>query len=189
MTADEVGFKLQPVEIHRHGPAEFAGNHPVCFGHALKLARGHVAALDDGARREYFLQRGDDLLLALLHAERGNLEREHVLVFVHDQAAEEIALGIHNPERCGVGQVFLTHDQGGADAFLEKVLVHFHPFGRKHADVDAGFGIVVAHAQQTLAMVFDLDHFAVAGLGGHAQDGAVIHPRMSRYDAVGLAGF
>ena len=42
---------------------------------------------------------------------------------------------------------------------------------------------------QPLAMVFDLDEFAVGGRLGDAEDFAVINPRMAGHDAVGLARF
>jgi len=50
-------------------------------------------AFHDGAGRKDFLQGGDDVSLAQVHAERGDLDDEDVLIFVHDEAAEEIALG------------------------------------------------------------------------------------------------
>jgi hypothetical protein len=51
------------------------------------------------------------------------LHDDHVFVFVHDEAAEKIALGVDHPEARRVRQVFLPHGQCGADAFLEKGLV------------------------------------------------------------------
>ena len=59
------------------------------------------------------------------------------------------------------GQMFLPDGERGADAFLEKFLVHLHAFRRQDADVDFGSGIEEADAEQPLAMVFDLDQFAV----------------------------
>ena len=44
-------------------------------------------------------------------------------------------------------------------------------------------------AEQSLAMVFDLDKFAVGDGRGDAQDFAGINPRMTRDNAVGFARF
>ena len=60
----------------------------------------------------------------------------------------------------------LTDGERGANALLEKGLVDFDPFRRKHADVDFGFRVEEADAEKPLAMVFDLDQFAVGGLCG-----------------------
>ena len=42
---------------------------------------------------------------------------------------------------------------------------------------------------KTLAMIFDLDQFAVAGLSRHAEDRGVINPGVSGNDAIRFAGF
>ena len=88
-----------------------------------------------------------------------------------------------------VRQMFLPDGQRGADAFLEKFLIHVHAFRREDADVDFGFGIEEADAEQPRAMVFDLHQFAVGDGRGDAQNFAGINPRMTRDDAVGFARF
>jgi hypothetical protein len=134
------------------------------------------------------LQRGNDHRLAQVHAQRRNLHHQHVLVLVHDEAAEEIAFGVHHTERRGARQVFLPHGQRGADTLLEKVLLHLHAIRRQHADVDLGLGVVKADAEEALAMVLHLHDLAVGGGLGQAQSGAVIDPRMACNDAVGFPG-
>ena len=57
-----------------------------------------------------------------------------------------------------------------AVALLEESLVQCHPVRRENADVDFGFGIVEADAEQTLAMVLHLDQRAVFSRLGQAQD-------------------
>ncbi len=147
-----------------------AVEHAVDLLHAFELARGHVAALQDGAWRKQLFEGGDDLVLSLLHAEGRNLHHKNVLVFVHDQAAKEIALGIDDAKRGRVGQVALPHCQGTLDALLEERLVHLDTIGRKQADVNPRFGVEEAHAQQPLAVILDLDELAVCGRCGNAKD-------------------
>ena len=55
--------------------------------------------------------------------------------------------------------------------------------------IDFGLRIEEAHAEEPLAVVLDLDEFAVGERRGDAQDFAVINPRMARDDAVGFARF
>ncbi len=90
--------------------------------------------------------------------------------------------------RC-VRQMLLPDGERGADAFLEKLFVHLHAFRRKDADIDFGAGIEEADAEQPLAVVFDLDEFAVGDGRGEAKNFAVINPRMTGDDAVGFARF
>lgn len=87
MAGAEVRLELKAVEIHGHRAIERAGEDSVRFGQTLELARGHFISLDDGARFEDGLKRREDLRLAQIHAQRGRLHHEHVVVFVHDKAA------------------------------------------------------------------------------------------------------
>ena len=72
------------------------------------------------------------------------------------------------------------------------LVVNPHPSGKKVAAALDALGVqrgdrvcaVLPNTPQTVAVFL-----AVASLGGHAEDGALIDPRMSRHDAVGLAGF
>src|ERR1019366_9445016 len=82
---------------------------------------------DDTSLRS-MMTRGDDHRLALIHAQRGNLHDQHVFVFVHDQAAQKIALGIHHAERRRLRQMLFPDGQRGADALLEKLFVRLHAF-------------------------------------------------------------
>ena len=49
-------------------------------------------------------------------------------------------------------------------------------------------GAIVARLERTVTEKTGRE-FAIAGLGGHAKDGAVINPRMACNDAVGFARF
>ena len=189
VAAENFDLELDAVEFDRHRPFEFAGQDAVGIRQPFKLARGGFVALDDGARGEDGLQRGEDHRLALVHAERGGLDDEDVFVFVHDEAAEEIALGVDDPEGGSVGQMSLPDRERRADAPFEECLVHLDPVRREDADVDPGPGIVEAGAEKALAMVFNLDELAVGGGLGEAQDGAVVNPGVPRHDAVGFARF
>jgi len=129
------------------------------------------------------------LRFPFVHAERGNLDDEDVFVFVDDEAAEEIAFGVDDAEGGGAGQMALAHGERFADALFKKGFVDVDAVRGKDADVDFGFGIEKAGAEEALAVVLDLGEFAIAGLGGHAEDRGVINPRMARHDAVGFAWF
>ena len=124
--------------------------------------------------------------LALVHAEGGNLDDEHVGVFVHDQAAEKIAFGVDHAKGGGLGKMFLADGQRRADAPDKKVAVDLHPLRGKDADLDFGFGIVEADAEETLAMVLDLHQRAIGGGRGQAQNGGGVNPGMPGQDAVGI---
>ena len=43
--------------------------------------------------------------------------------------------------------------------------------------------------EKTLAMIFDLGEFAITGLRRHAENGAVINPRVSRDNSIRFARF
>ncbi len=85
--------------------------------------------------------------------------------------------------------MLLPDGERGADAFLEKLFIHFDAFRREDADVDLRAGIVEARAEQPLAMIFDLDERAVHGGRGEAENFTVINPRMAGDNAVALARF
>jgi hypothetical protein len=128
------------------------------------------------------------VVLPLLHAEGGDLDHQHVLVFVHDQAAEEIALGVDRAIRRSAGHVAFAHGARGADALLEEVGVRLHAVHVQHADLDLGAGIVEAHAEHPVAGVLHLDEVAVVGGTGQAMHGGGVDPGMAGDDAVGFAG-
>ena len=102
---------------------------------------------------------------------------------------KKIAFGIDDAKRGGLRQMPLPDGQRGADAFLKKRFVHFDALRRKDADIDFGFRVEKADAEQPLAMVLDLDEFAVGAVRGQAENFAVINPRVAGHDAVGLARF
>lgn len=114
------------------------------------------------------------------------MQHQHVLVLVHDQAAQEIALGIYHAEGGCAGHVLRAHGQGFANALLEKVLIDFHTLGCEHAHPDARLGIPVADAEQALAVVLHLHNAAVGRFAGHAEHAAFVEPRMSGEEAVGF---
>ena len=75
--------------------------------------------------------------LALVHAERGNLHDQHVLVFVHDQAAQEIALGVHNAKRRWLpANAFCRTASAARMRSSKNYFIHFNAFRREQADVD-----------------------------------------------------
>ena len=59
--------------------------------------------------------------------------------------------------------MFFAYGQCLANTLFKEGFVHRHPFRRQHPYVNFGFGIVKADAEQTLAMIFDLDEITVAG--------------------------
>ena len=171
------------------GPVNSPASTPLASGSPSNLREATSLRSRMARGEKIFCSAATIMRFALVHAERGNLHDEHVLVFVHDEAAEEIALGIDHAEGGGVGHVLLPDGERVANAFLEKGFVDLDAFRREDADVDFRFGIEKADAEQALAMVFDLDEFAVAGVRGQAENGAVINPRMAGDDAVGFARF
>lgn len=90
MPRREVELEFQPVQLHPDRPRRFAHDRPLRLGQPLEAPRRHVIALQNRPRREQFLQHRKDHPFALIHAERRRLQHQHVLVFVHDQAAEQI---------------------------------------------------------------------------------------------------
>ena len=136
MAFNQVGFEFEAVEIGGNGAAEFAGENAAGFGKAFESARGNFAAFQNRAWGENFLESGDNLCFAFVHAKGRNLDDEHVFVFIDNQAAEKIALGVDHAERGGVWQVALPHGQSFADALLEEGFVDLDAFCRKDADVD-----------------------------------------------------
>jgi hypothetical protein len=117
------------------------------------------------------------------------LDNEDVFVLINDEAAEEIAFGIDDTERCRVWEMLLPYCERSANALFEEGLIYFDAFGAKDADIDSGFGIVEADAQKTLAMVFDLNQFAVGSRLSEAKNRAVVNPGMAGDYAVGFTGF
>ncbi len=82
----------------------------------------------------------------------------------------------------------MTYCQRGADAFLEKGFIRHDAVGGEEADVDLGLGIEQAHAEQALAVVFDLDQIAIGDGMGKAEDFVVVNPRVAGDDAIGFTG-
>ena len=187
MAAQQVHFKLQSVQLDRQFAVEFSRNDAVSVGQTFEFPRRDVVALNQGARRKDLLESGDHHRFTLVHAQRRRLQHQHILVFVHDQSAEKIALGIDHSEGSGFRQMLFPHLQRGANALLEERFIHGHPLRREHADVDFRFRIVETDAKQTLAMVFELDKLAVSGRLREPQDGALINPRMPCHHAVGFS--
>ena len=163
VAADQIGFEFQAVQFNRHRAFEGTDENAVGFRQVLRICAKRTSLRSMMARGEkIFCSAATIMRLALVHAERGNLHDQHVLVFVHDEAAQEIALGVDDAEGGGLGQMPFADGERGADAFLKKCFVDLDAFRREHADVDLGFGIVKADAEQPLAMVFDLHERAVA---------------------------
>ncbi len=50
VTADQIRFKFQSVQVHGHMTAQFAEQHAVRFRKPFKLARRHITAFHDDAR-------------------------------------------------------------------------------------------------------------------------------------------
>jgi len=128
------------------------------------------------------------------------LEDEDVFVFVDDEAAEEVALGVDDAEAGGAGEVALAQGVGLADALAEEFGVNLGALAGQEADADFGFGVVEADADEALAVVFDLDDGAIfqvrsgargarpSRAGNDAEDRAVVNPGVARDGAVGFAG-
>src|SRR5215470_8973370 len=113
-----------------------SGQNAVGFGQAFELASTGVAPFQNRSWRKDRLQGGDDIRLAAVHAERGNLNHKHVLVTIDDQPAEEIAFGVDHPIRGGGRELSFAKCQGSFEAFAKKRLVRIDTFGRKQAYVD-----------------------------------------------------
>lgn len=114
------------------------------------------------------------------------MDDEDVFVFVHDKAAEEIALSIDDAEGSRVGEMFLSEGQRRPDSFFKEGLIYFDAFRGEDANLDFGFGVVKSDAKETLTMVFDLDEFAIGCGLGETKDRAVVNPGMARENAVGF---
>src|SRR5579859_1885974 len=96
--ADEVRLKLQPVQLHGNRPVQFANQNSTRSFQSLKLARRHITAFKNRARRKDLLQRGDNQCFPLVHPQGGDLHNQYVLIFINDKAAQKITLGIDDPE-------------------------------------------------------------------------------------------
>ena len=75
--------------------------------------------------------------------------------------------------------MLLPNGKRGVNPLLEESLVNLHSLGCQHADIDPGFGIIKTDSQKALPMVLYLDHGAIFGWSGHAQDVAGIDPGMT----------
>jgi hypothetical protein len=127
------------------------------------------------------------LRFSLVHAEGGKLDDEDVFVFVNDEAAEEVALGVDEAKAGGLGQVFLAEGVGRADAFAKEFRADLDSFAREEADANFGFGVPKADADEALAVVLHLHQRAVVDVSSGAEEGAVVDPRVAGERAVSLA--
>ncbi len=188
VAAGEVDFELQAAEVDAHRAVQRTNEDAVGVSETFELAKGRVAPFKDAAGRKELLQNRRNHGLALVHAERGGLQDENVFVFVDDEAAEEIALGVDDAKGSGAGQMLLPDGERGANAFFKKCLVNRDALGGEQTDGNFGFGIVKARAEETLAVVLDLHDRAVVGGMSQTEDRAGVNPRMAGDDAVSFAG-
>ncbi len=182
-----VDVEFETVQFNWHRAFEGTDEDTVGFGESFEFAEAGFATFHDGARREDFNQGVEDKRFALVHRQRRNLHDEDVGIFVDDEAAQKIALGVDDAKGVSFGQMPFSDVEGGADATDKKGEVDLDLFRRNHADADLGLGIVKADAKESLAMVFDLDEHAVFRRSGEADDGTGIDPRMTGNNAIGFA--
>ena len=187
MAFAQIGFEFQAVQVDRAFALELARQDSIGFLKPFEFSGCRVAALDNGPGRENLLQGCNDLRFVPVHAQRRNLNDQNVFIFVDNQSTHEIAFGIDDAERGGIGQMAPADFQGGADARFEEGLIDLDAFGCQDPDVYFRFGIENSHTQETLAMVFYLDEVAVGCRFGEALDFAGIDPGMARNDAVSLS--
>jgi hypothetical protein len=116
-----------------------------------------------------FVEGLDDLVFALVHAEGGELEDENVFVFIDDEAAEEVALGVDEAKARGVGKVLAAVGMGFGNALAKEVGADVDAFAGEKADADFGFGVPEADTDEALAMVLYLNDGAILNFGGGAQ--------------------
>lgn len=188
MAAEEVDREFHSVQIDGDRAFEGAVNDAVDFGEPFEFAGADIVSFDDGAGLKHRLEHVNDVGLAGLHAEGGKLEGKDILVFVDDEAAEEVAFGVYDTEGSGVRQGAFAEVEGFADALFEIGAIDFDPVGVDEPDVDLGFTVVEANAEEAMAMILHLDGGAVCGSAGEAQDGAGIDPGMAGQDAICFAG-
>ena len=74
------------------------------------------------------------------------------------------------------------------DATDEEAAVQFLPLVRQHADPDPRTAVVETQPDEPLPVILHLDDVAVVRGVGHAEDGALIEPGMTRNETVGFAG-
>src|SRR5262249_43411360 len=150
VTRRQVRLELQAVEPDLERAVQRAGEDAVGLRQPLELARRRLAAFQYGARAEERLQRRYDQTFALVHPERRDLHHQHVFVLVHDEAAQEVALGVGHSKGGGVRQKPPADRQRRAETLAEEALAYLHPLGRKQANDDPRFGIVKADSQKAL---------------------------------------
>ena len=184
----EVQREFQAVQLHPDRPRRCAHDRPLRLGQPLESPRGHVVPLQNRPRRKQLLQHREDHPLPLIHPERRRLQHQHVLVFVHDQTAEQIPLRIHHAKRGRPRQVPRPHRQRRADAFREKLLVHLHPVRRDDPHRDLGFRVVEAHPQKPLPMILHLHDRPVRHRRRDPQNRSFVQPRMPCDQPIRLPG-
>ena len=64
------------------------------------------------------------------------MDDEDVFVFVNDEAAKEVALGVDEAKAGGVGQVFLAKGVGLANTLAKEFGANLDSFAGKKADAD-----------------------------------------------------
>jgi len=85
--------------------------------------------------------------------------------------------------------VTLADRQRGPDSFHEEFAVHLDPFSREHSHLDLGARVVETNAQESMAMVFQLNQITVGGGFRTALDGAGVNPRVSGNETIGFTRF
>ena len=105
---------------------------------SFKFARRNIISLDDGLGIQNRTERVDNFRLATIHAKGTGLNHERIAVFVDDQAAEKIALGVHNTKGRRLRKVTLANGQGRPDAFAKEIGVNGPSLAGQHSDADAG---------------------------------------------------
>jgi hypothetical protein len=170
MSAAEVCLEGDSIEADGHRSIELASQDTIGFFEAFEFAGGNVAAFDDGARGEQLGEDLHDLRFALIHAEGGELDDENVFVFVDDEAAQEVALGVDEAKAGGLGKVFLAEGVGLANAFAKEFGADLDSFAGEKADANFGFGVPKADANEALAVVLHLHQRTVVDVSSGAEE-------------------
>ena len=108
------------------------------------------------------------------------------IVFVHDQAAEEITLRIHEPIGGRAGHPALPIRERCTDPLAEETVVGLDAVAVQKADHDLGAGVVETRSEKPLPVVLDLYQVAIGDGSGQPEDGVRVDPGMAGDDAVGL---
>ncbi len=122
LVLEQVDLDGELVELHADDRIGLADEHALRFLQPFQLAAGNVAPFDDGLRLNDLAEDLDDLLLALIDAERERLQDDVVAVLVDDESGHLVALRGHQPKRfrIGNGRVFASVFQRRLDAAGEE---------------------------------------------------------------------